>query len=98
MAERIRAEGTVVSARSARSGGQSDDGESWWVEDLASAVLGSTAWDLVLDVRPPGGAPYRVDVRAKQPNRLFGVRGFLDGTTGLAPRAGAPGPDRRRPT
>lgn len=85
MAEPIRTEATVVAARPARRGGQAGDGESYWWQDLGSAAFGKTAWDLVLDVQPPGGSPYRVEIRTKQPNRLFGVRGFLDGEVGIAP-------------
>lgn len=84
MADRVAGEATVVASRSAGRGGQADDGESWWVEDLGLAVFGKTAFDVVLDVRPPSGEPYRVRVRSKQPNRLFGVRGFLDGLPGPA--------------
>lgn len=85
MAEPIRAEATVIAARAASSAGGPDDGDSYWWQDLGSAVFGKTAWDVALEVRPPGGQPYQLQIRTKQPNKLFGIRGFLDGTTAIAP-------------
>lgn len=85
MAERSRGEATVVAAQAVRRGGQADDGESYWWQDLGSAAFGKTPWDLVLDVVLPGSAPYRAEIRTKRPNRLFGVRGFLEGEIGLSP-------------
>ena len=85
MAEQVRADASVVTARRAGNGGGPDDGDSYWFQDLGSAVFGRTVWELVLDVRPPAGEPYRVPVRTPQPNRLFGIRGFLSGDVGIAP-------------
>jgi hypothetical protein len=86
MAERIHGEATVVTARSFGRSSQANDGDSYWWQDLASARFGKTTWDLVLDVRPPQEPQYRVvGIRTKQPNKLFGIRGFLDGAIGIAP-------------
>lgn len=86
MAERIRGEATVVTARSVGRNAQAGDGDPYWWQDLASARFGKTTWDLVLDVRPPQEPQYRVvGIRTKQPNKLFGIRGFLDGATGIVP-------------
>lgn len=69
---RTRATAVIVTATSGRHGRRDDAGDS--LLDGVIDWFSKEPWDLELDVRPSGAAPYRVAVSTKVPNRLGGLR------------------------
>lgn len=78
-AERIRATAIVVTAADGDPRYVPAGEESEPLFGIDIGLLGSTKWEMELEVHPPGGAPYRVHGKWKHKKRLGGLRHFFTG-------------------